>query len=93
MKSIYCLYAIMLAVATISEVYSGKCEFMCLRKAIRCKRQKKDYCCEEFKKCGLEKCGEPDLRCEDKRGSWNKRYYNDFELSQEEDDDMSLPYF
>lgn len=52
----------MLAVATISEVYSGKCEFMCLRKAIRCKRQKKDYCCEEFKKCGLEKCGEPDLR-------------------------------
>lgn len=81
----------MLTIATISEVYGGKCTFMCLRKAISCKRAQKPFCCEDFKKCGLEECGEADLRCTDKRGSWNKRYYNDFPLSQE--DEVALPYY
>ena len=52
----------MLTVATIFEVYGGKFTFMCLKKAISCKRAHKPFSCEDFKKCGLEECGESDLR-------------------------------
>jgi hypothetical protein len=46
---------------SISEVYGGKCTFMCLRKAISCKRAQKPFF-EDLKQCGLEECGEADLR-------------------------------
>jgi hypothetical protein len=52
----------MLTVATIFEVYGGKFTFMCLKKAISCKRAHKPFSCEDLKKCGLEECGESDLR-------------------------------
>ena len=61
MKTSYCFFALMLTVTTISEVYGGKCTFMCLRKAISCKRAQKPFF-EDLKQCGLEECGEADLR-------------------------------
>ena len=62
MKTSYCFFALMLTVTTLFEVYGGKFTFMCLRKSISCKRAQKLFSCEDLKKCGLEECGEADLR-------------------------------